>query len=152
MRVSYHGFTLIELLFTMMILAILIVLSMPTLASFFNKNVQQNDAIRLFHTLQFARTEAIKQQCNITLCPSQDLKHCSNDWSNGFIVYRVNPENTILRAQKNTQTSHIQTPSLERIEYTKEGRCLSRGTIYFYQQEKILHKIVLYDSGRARIE
>lgn len=153
-----HGFTLIELLLTIVIIMTLCTLSASPLKALFTKYHQCTDAQRLFHTLQFARAEAIKRQQNIAICPSQDLKQCDEGWSDGYIVFiRKTPKETlsaeaILRVQKKSNTTQIHTPSLDRIEYTPEGRCLSRGSLYVVAQGQAKQRIVLYDSGRVRME
>jgi type IV fimbrial biogenesis protein FimT len=153
-----HGFTLIELLFTIIIITTLCTLSASPLKALFTQYHQSTDAQRLFHVLQFARAEAIKRQQNIAICPSQDLKQCNEDWTGGYIVFMTKtPKETpsadaILRVQKISSTTQIYTPSLYRIEYTPEGRCLSRGSLYVIAQGQTKQRIVMYDSGRVRVE
>lgn len=152
-----NGFTLIELLIALAISALLVMISSPTLLSLFNRLQHQSESLSLFEMLQFARSQAIVRQQNIAVCPSKDLMHCSLDWSQGYIAYVVgskkipSEESVILRVHQNFHAIPIESPSLKSIEYTPEGRCLSRGTLYFRGKDQT-QKIVLYDSGRARME
>ena len=158
MKEHIRGFSLIEFLTTLVVIAILLIISIPPLASFYKKHTHQYQAMRLFHTLQFARTQAIKRQQNIGVCPSGNGVHCDSDWSLGYIVYVADKNKKdlaalqVLRVEKNSSAVQIETPSLQTIVYTREGRCLSRGSFYIDRHGKEPQKIILYDSGRSRIE
>lgn len=154
MQNKCSGVTFIELIFTLMIIALLITLLSGDLSSFFLRQKNQCTTSLLFHTLQYARSEAINRNQIVALCPSLDSVHCSLDWSKGYIVF-IPQENNANSPQELLRSIRVSNPihsgHLDIIKYSSDGRCLSRGTIHIGEGED-QHKIVLYDSGRARIE
>ncbi|MDX1559039.1 MAG: GspH/FimT family pseudopilin [Marinobacter sp.] len=88
---SNRGFTLIELLLTVVILAIVIGIAVPSFqAMVLNNRIisQVNEATSL---ISYARSEASKlQDAVITVCPSTDGSSCANSaaWEGGWIVMR----------------------------------------------------------------
>ncbi len=70
------GFSLLELVVVMAILAIVAVMAMPALSSVVNSNrlaAQSNDLVA---SLQLARSEAVRRNARVTLCPSADGLTC----------------------------------------------------------------------------
>lgn len=84
------GFTLVELLITIVVATILLAVGVPAFQSFIKNNrvtAQTND---LISAIQLARSEALKRGTNTVVCPSTDLKSCTNDketWADGWIVF-----------------------------------------------------------------
>ncbi len=146
------GFSVIEVLFVLAIMSILLVLSLNGL--FVNVQSQKNQRItaQLFHTLQWARTEAIKRNKTINVCGSFDNQHCSSDWSNGYMVFIEHTPIQTLRSEKIEPGLSIHSGNQTVIKYSGDGRCLSRGSITIGSLPKKTQKIVIYDSGRARIQ
>jgi prepilin-type N-terminal cleavage/methylation domain-containing protein len=151
-----NGFTLIELLITMTIVAILLIQSSLWLSPLLDQYTVTSDTNRLFSTLQFARSEAIKRNGVIKVCPSENSNVCSSDWSKGYIVFMDAIDEghniKILRAEKSSPLSHIHSGKQKMITYVGDGRCLSRSTFTISSNDTQFQKIVIYDSGRARLE
>ncbi len=82
------GFTLIELMITMVILAILLSLGVPSFQSVIARNNVASAASVLSASLSLARSEAIKRGTTVTVCKSSDGSSCvtSGDWSQGWIM------------------------------------------------------------------
>lgn len=86
---SQNGFTLVELLLTIVILSITVAIAVPL----FTKTIRDNEIIalrdKLLSSFQFARTESVTRNANVSLCPSTDGATCTNgsDWTDGWIVY-----------------------------------------------------------------
>jgi type IV fimbrial biogenesis protein FimT len=82
-----HGFTLIELMVTMAVLAIVIGIAVPS----FNNLIQNNRSValgeELVTALNFARSEAVKRGGRVSLCASADGIACSNNWTDGWMVF-----------------------------------------------------------------
>ncbi|MEJ2669864.1 MAG: GspH/FimT family pseudopilin [Gammaproteobacteria bacterium] len=85
---KHSGMSLIELMATLAIAAILTAMAIPGYSTF----IMNNRAVATFNTftsaLQYARSEAIRRNTNITVCASQDFLNCgpSNEWEKGWII------------------------------------------------------------------
>lgn len=86
------GVTLTELLFAMMILAILVVIAVPSFRGASLPSRLTSAANDLHASVQIARSEAIKNNSATVLCISTDGESCagSGDWEQGWIVLDVN--------------------------------------------------------------
>lgn len=146
------GFTLLELLIVLMISSILFVLCQIDLSPFFTAVNNEADAHRFFQTLAFARGQAIKGNRLIFVCPTQNQKECSDDWSHGYMVFYQSADDkktlSLLRVEKNSPLTHIRT-NTPRLEFTGDGRSLNRAT--FHIQAHQAFRLVVYDSGRMRL-
>lgn len=102
------GFTLIELLVTIVIMSILLTVGIPSFSHMIINNSVNGDRDRLFNTLVYARTEAIKRGKKVSICKSVNLTACDNtaSWEDGWIVFEDDNGNgallneTILRVQE----------------------------------------------------
>ena len=84
----HRGFTLIEMLVTITVLAIVLGIGLPGLRDFILNNRQVSTVNEMVGSLQYARTEAIARNRNVTVCPSADGADCAgSDWSVGWIVF-----------------------------------------------------------------
>jgi type IV fimbrial biogenesis protein FimT len=80
------AFSLTELLITIAVAAILLLVTIPKMTDFLQKNRAEAKITELTLALEFARSEAIKRGENITFCPSPDNKNCGTNWNDGQIV------------------------------------------------------------------
>lgn len=88
MHSPHTGFTLTELLTVLMITSILIATGAPALSASLDKARANDVTQNALHAIQHARTLAIHHQSGIiTLCGSADGRACSNDWSQGWILF-----------------------------------------------------------------
>jgi len=88
LRECSRGFTLIELMVTIMVLAILLGVAVPSFrdaALGSRLTAYANDIVA---SVQVARSEAIKRNANVLLCASEDGAECGTDagWEVGWIV------------------------------------------------------------------
>ena len=147
-----NGFSLIELLITIILLAILITLASPDLSAFIRNHVLKSNSSKLFQALTLARTEAILRNEIITVCGTEDFKHCSSTWNRGYIILIENkPDHIPLFSEAFSDPISLQDNGLVKISFTGEGRALSRGKLAFKTPEKASHQIVIFDSGRIRL-
>jgi type IV fimbrial biogenesis protein FimT len=91
-RARHAGFTLTELLVTLGVAAILAGVAAPNIRDFVRNSRLTNGVNDLLHSLQVARTEAIKRQLgNVVVCgsanPLPDNAVCSYNTFRGWIVF-----------------------------------------------------------------
>lgn len=82
------GFTLIELMITLAVAMILLMIAFPALQNFLRNDRQWTTANSLVMSLNAARSEAIKQDTAVWLCPTRNGTTCSTtaSWAQGWIV------------------------------------------------------------------
>ena len=84
-----RGFTLYELLMTMLLVAILVSIGLPSFSDTLARSRQATEINALFHAIHLARKESIRRRQVVTLCPSVDGLSCGDqdDWSRGWILF-----------------------------------------------------------------
>lgn len=88
----YLGFSLIELLFTITIISILCIFTLPVYRHLLADLRLFLLTERIRNAINYARSEAIRRQNVIVLCKSKDRKTCSGKWNDGWIV--IDKENS----------------------------------------------------------
>ncbi|MCD9005136.1 GspH/FimT family pseudopilin [Luteimonas sp. XNQY3] len=106
------GFTLVELMVTVAVIAILSAVAVPAMTGLINRSRISGLTGEVVSALQLARSEAVRRNARVTLCPSADGLTCTNsvDWAGWIIEARDNATGTdqvILAgtAPSNTQVS-----------------------------------------------
>lgn len=79
-RPNERGFTLVEVMVTIIILAILTSVAMPSFRSFIASQRIKSAAFDITAMLTLTRSEAIKRNTNVTACP------VNSDWTKGWTV------------------------------------------------------------------
>ncbi len=123
------GFTLIELLVVMIIVVILTTVGVPSFRAVMADNQATSAANELLYAIQFARTEAIKRNVEVALCPSSDQTYCtlSGNWHVGWIIFEDTngtgvrgPSEDIIRVQ-NVFESTVTLSGPSSIQYSVGG-------------------------------
>jgi len=94
------GFTLMELMIVLVIVGILVSVGIPTFSDATLGSRLGSTANNLVSSLYLARSEAIKRNTTVRVCPSTDGTSCASsaDWEGGWIV--IEPvSNTVLERQ-----------------------------------------------------
>jgi type IV fimbrial biogenesis protein FimT len=84
------GFSLVELLTVSVIVAILLGIGVPSYRYFGNQNRMSMEVNSLVADLQFARSEALREGKNVTVCVSTTGTGCAGTsalWAKGWLVY-----------------------------------------------------------------
>ena len=88
MRKYQVGFTIIELMVTLVVLAIVIAIAVPSFTGIIQRNTSVAIGEEFVTALNFARVEALKRRSSVSLCPSNDDgTACGNNWSDGWIAF-----------------------------------------------------------------
>lgn len=114
----HKGFTLIELVMTIAILAILLVVAIPSFRALIINNRITTQANEFVSDVTYARAEAVRRNTRITVCKSADGATCdtttATDWSEGWIVFNdpatygvVNPPGEIVLRVRGALTSGV---------------------------------------------
>jgi type IV fimbrial biogenesis protein FimT len=89
------GFTLIELMVTVAVLAIVLTVAVPSFANLVNSNRLNAQANQLLAAIEYAKTEAVKSNANVTFCHSADGSTCSvasaAGWQGWLVGTAANP-------------------------------------------------------------
>ena len=86
---SQRGFTLLELLVAVAVAAILVLQAVPAFGSFFNGSLTSVQVNEFVSDIQLARSEALKRNGRVSVCPTSDGSNCSgsSDWATGWLVF-----------------------------------------------------------------
>ncbi|MEN4955229.1 GspH/FimT family pseudopilin [Stenotrophomonas indicatrix] len=84
---THRGMHLLELLVAVAVLAILLAAGWPTFQALLVQQRSEATRFNLHSGLATARTQAIMRRALVGLCASTDGRRCSDDWSQGWIVY-----------------------------------------------------------------
>ena len=84
-----RGFGLLELVVTIVIVATLLVLALPSFSRTLARSRQTAELNALFHAFYLARKESVRRQRLVSLCPVADSASCSEgaDWSRGWLLF-----------------------------------------------------------------
>ncbi len=85
-----RGFTLPELVFTLAIVAGLLGFGVPALRDLQRNAARTREVNQFIQAVYLARSEAIKRNGVVSLCPSADGEHCAaagTPWHAGWIVF-----------------------------------------------------------------
>lgn len=85
-----QGFTLIELMTTIAVLGVVLGFAVPGVQQLVQNNRQSTQLNTFGATLAMARSEAIKQNTRVVVCPSSDRLTCATaptGWQVGWIAY-----------------------------------------------------------------
>jgi type IV fimbrial biogenesis protein FimT len=119
------GFTLVEMLMSVAVVAILLVIGIPSFRFVTNSNRIAAEINGLLGDMQYARSEAIKEGQPITVCVSTNATSCAignNNWQNGWIVLNA-ATNVILRVQTTFSSSDtfVATNTISAVTFNREG-------------------------------
>lgn len=153
------GFSLFELLIVLALIVVVCSFSVPSFSTMTQRSTRFALLQQLLHQLQFCRQAAMQLGTTISLCPSDDGRHCQGQWQQGYVIFTDNLHDHIIHSPQQILRyqqilSHQTTlyyrgfPTSRYIQWQSNG--LTRGQNgSFYLGER---RVVISHSGRARIE
>jgi len=83
------GFTIIELMLTIAVAAVILTLGVPSFQGLMERNQLTSNINRFISSLALARSESIKRNQRVVVCPSNDGIECANagGYDNGWIIF-----------------------------------------------------------------
>jgi len=163
MNINNQGFTLFELLITMLLIALISSLAVPSLAASLARQRQSVEINALFHAIHLARKESIMRRKVVSLCPSLDGRQCtsSRDWSTGWLMFenkdrdsppRIDDDEPVLDSHR--VGDHVRI-SANRKGFTLRATFLraTNGTFVFCDPEQRItpKALVVSYTGRPRV-
>jgi type IV fimbrial biogenesis protein FimT len=108
-----NGVTLLELIITLSLMFIMLCIAVPSL-SYLRNHYQSTTAVdKLINLIYLARQQAIERGKTITLCPSHDGNQCTQDWSDGQMLFI--DENSNGKHETNEPILYVQAGSKSRL-------------------------------------
>ena len=139
-----RGFTLVEMIVTLVILAILAAVAIPSFTQMLHRGGVSSASNALLADLAYARTEAVSRHTNVSVCPTTTGNSCAANpaYDSGWLIYTYTPghavsgvaydktsaDNTILRWTKARDGVSIQAKSSSVISYGQQGQVSSGST------------------------
>lgn len=165
MNRAMEGFTLMESLTVVAVLAAVLALGLPAMASI-RQRAQASAALHLLTTaLATARIMAVSRSRSVTVCPSSDGSRCRTDlnWDAGWIIYldpgrEAQPASRTLVMQSTDGLKGVtirSTAGRHRIRYLPNG--MSSGanvslSLCSTADTRLIGRVVINNAGRTRSE
>jgi len=129
------GFTLVELMITLVVLAIMLTIAIPSFRTFISNNRLNTSADSLVNALNYTRSIALTNNGNVRICPfnAANSTACGNDWSTGWIVVTqpaVGAE-VLLKSQENATAGPTITANNNTITFDSRGLASSSTNFSF---------------------
>nr|WP_299246153.1 GspH/FimT family pseudopilin [uncultured Halomonas sp.] len=156
-----RGFTLIELMATLGVMAVVATLAVPTWQSFMVRQQVDNDVRALTRSLAMARSEAVSQGVDVSVCPyaitatEPTPSDCSQDadWQHGWVVYRGRGNTVPADARiwvKDATASSFILSSRSRVLFSARGTARGSNNTWTFCGNGYVREVLLAPSGRVR--
>jgi type IV fimbrial biogenesis protein FimT len=169
-RTTGRGFTFIEIMIALVIFGLLLTAALPLTAIGLPLSSWRTTPISSpIHSMSLV-SEAIKHGYRVNLCKTRDRRQCSDvgGWEQGWLLFvdenrsgQVEDDTMVLRREGpagNGITMHGNRPVEDYVSYTSLGDArllsgaLQMGTFVICKPGQNARKVVLANSGRARID
>lgn len=142
----FRGFTLVELMVTIVIVAVLVAIGLPSFRNVIQRNRVSTASNDLLAGLAYARTTAINRGQLVSMCPSTDGTSCTSNgqaFEPGWIVYTypagaasankayAAASGTLLRASGSHTGVSINAQQTPVITFGLQGQLRNSGALVF---------------------
>jgi type IV fimbrial biogenesis protein FimT len=137
MRDVNAGFSLLELMVTIAVAGVLAAIAVPSLTTFIQNSRQTSEANSLVMALDYARSEAVKEDANVEVCASTDGATCSGNanpggWGTGWIVETTGAAPTVLQSMaalgaNNTLSGEFNGAGVSQVTFMPNGFVQATG-------------------------
>ena len=140
-QLGQRGFTLVELVVTIAVIGVLAAMAAPSMTAMIENGRMQGQASELAAALQQARSEAVRRNATVTICPSSDGSTCtsSGTWA-GWIIHgldrTVDPAVDELIHSTTASTSILVTGPAAGIEFRPSGLIASEEKLQVAASDK----------------
>lgn len=124
---NQRGFTLIELMVTIVMLAVLLGIAIPSFTESTLGSRLRSEANDLAAAALLARSEAIKRNETVRLCASSDGETCTGTWASGWIVRSAG--GTVLLAHGAAPSGFLLSSSEASIDFQSSGVGATSATL-----------------------
>lgn len=162
-----HAFSLHEALVTLAVVSTVTTIAVPSFQQIVSSQRMTGAVNTLVTALNLARSEAIKRNENVTLCPSVDGRTCQNMdasetvWENGYLLYVDQNENdspdaneTVVRIFGPSQDLRIRSTSgRNHVTYRSNGMASGSNLSFTFctiNDTSRPRTVIVANSGRAR--
>jgi type IV fimbrial biogenesis protein FimT len=159
------GFTLIEAVVTLLVMAIMVTLGIPSMLDLLEANRVRAASSALNVALAHGRTLAITRHDRAIVCASADGSQCgpARDWSAGWIVFvdrdgddRRDPDEPVSLSERRARDASVRvlaSAGRPRVRYQKSGTSGGTNTSFTICAARALvagRSIIVNNLGRAR--
>jgi type IV fimbrial biogenesis protein FimT len=158
-----RGFTFVELLTCVTVVAILAAWGIPSFAALARDSARTREVNQFLQAVYLARSEAIKRNGVVSLCPSGNGSTCApgSNWRTGWLVF-VNadrdspaardPGETLLRAYAAWDSGHILS-NRTTLSFRPYGQMGVTATVTFCDDRgsSAARAVIISQTGRPRV-
>ncbi|MET0889595.1 prepilin-type N-terminal cleavage/methylation domain-containing protein [Stenotrophomonas sp. SAM-B] len=159
----HTGLTLLELMATLAVLGLLVAVAAPSFIE--TVSSLRADALRMQLNSAFsgARMAAVTRRENVSVCPSDDGRRCTAEWSKGWLTYRdplrrpqPAAEQDILQYYPGQTALTLLAPTSAgrpRLRFRPDGSSMGINlTVTICARGRRHSRVIVNNAGRARSE
>jgi type IV fimbrial biogenesis protein FimT len=160
---GWQGYTLIELLVGLGLVATTLAWGAPSFGTFLRDAARTREVNQFVHAVHVARSEAIKRNGVVSLCPSRNGITCSPSaqWATGWLIFvnldRDSPAardtgESLLRVYQPWDAGHI-TSNRSTLSFRPFGQMGVTATVTFCDDRgaRAARAVIISQTGRPRI-
>ena len=165
--VRAQGFTLLELMVALVVVSILLTIGLPSFSASVRQNCTITAANTLLTVLTAARSEALKRDRNVGVCPSTNGTSCGGTgatWAGGYLMYAdgdgdgtFDAGETVLRVERplsKCTTITGNSPFTSGVTYSGLGKPRGSGGSFLIESTdstRYKRSVVVSPTGRPRV-